>query len=555
MSQKRIGNWACAAAFLAVCVGVLLFLQRFTQSENSFVYPAWETGAVVSAEGAQTPFDPAGLPPELEEGERYRYTMTLPEGREGGTFLVFETTGMETAVFLGETELWYSAADQSPETVNQSQVHLPLPVGGGETLTMDLRPLSDLAIVPPILRLTDDPTDEAGAIAYANYYGLPAGASALALVLLWGLFLLSLSQGRRNWLLLLPVLAAALLTLRRLTMGYGLYFLPQAVQDLGSHLWLEWLAALALALYLVVRRDRVFWRALGRCTAWSAGALVVLGLLSHLRDGYLARYLAILKNQLQAGIWSSTLYWLIWWLVLVCALLAAWDLLRSMAQTQGEARALVLRNRLILESYHDLERKLREGAKQRHEQNHQLAALDAMLQSGDLEGLRRELAAWRQAAIAVSPALYTKNIPFNAMLQDAAARAREIGAAFRAAVVVPEQLAIPDTDLCTLLMNLFDNALEGAARTPEGRERYIVFKARVVNGLLFLSCENTFDGQVKTDGHGRLKTIKSDADIHGFGLTQMRAVAEKYKNILDIRYTEEVFTVQTALKIPQAPAD
>lgn len=58
----------CALAFLVLCAAVLLFLQRFTRSEPAFAYPAWETGAVVSAGGAETAFDPAGLPPELGEG-------------------------------------------------------------------------------------------------------------------------------------------------------------------------------------------------------------------------------------------------------------------------------------------------------------------------------------------------------------------------------------------------------------------------------------------------------------------------------------------------------
>ena len=197
--MKRWFKILSVLAFLGVCAGVLVFLQRFTQSPPPFTYPAWETGAVVSAGGTETAFDPAGLPPELEEGERYRFTLTLPPDRENGTYLIFETAGLEIAVFLDGTEVWYSAADQAPETVNQSQVHLPLPAGGGETLTVDLRPLSDIAILPPLLRLSADPTDQAGAIAYANYYGLPAGASALALVLLWGLFLLGLAHGKRSW--------------------------------------------------------------------------------------------------------------------------------------------------------------------------------------------------------------------------------------------------------------------------------------------------------------------------------------------------------------------
>lgn len=275
--QKRLIRMGYLLAFLAVCAGILAFLIRFTDSESPFTYQDWETGAVVSANGRETPFDPAGPLPALEEGELYRCTTILPADRESGTYLIFETAGLEAAVFLDGMELWYSAAKQPPETVDQSQVHLPLPAGGGETLTVDLRPLADDAIMPPILRLSDDPTDQTGSIAYANYYGLAAGASALALALLWGLFLLGLSQGRRNWPLLLPVFAAAALTIQRLAVGYGSRFLPQAVQSLCSSPWLEWLAVLALALYLIFRRDRAFWRTLGAVAAWSAGTLAVLG--------------------------------------------------------------------------------------------------------------------------------------------------------------------------------------------------------------------------------------------------------------------------------------
>ena len=49
--KKRLMRAGYALAFLAVCAGTLWFLQRFTQAESAFVYPAWETGAVVSAAG------------------------------------------------------------------------------------------------------------------------------------------------------------------------------------------------------------------------------------------------------------------------------------------------------------------------------------------------------------------------------------------------------------------------------------------------------------------------------------------------------------------------
>lgn len=544
-------NWACALAFLTLCGGVTAFLHIFTQVEGSFDYPIWEAAAVISPDGSEATFDPDGPFPALGTGEQYRVSLTLPESREEGTWAVFEAGDLEAAVFLDGQELWRSSSVQATDTVNLTKVQLPLPAGGGEVLTMDLRPLAETGLFPPLLRLTKDPADQAGAIGYANLYGIPAGASALAMVLLWGLFLLGLSSGRRDWKLLLPVVAAGALTAHRISIGYGVYFLPQPVWEFLNGRWLENAAALAFVFYLTLQRRREFWRALGTVAAWSAGGLLVTALISWLRDGYLCRYLVYLVGELRAGIYDGMLYWVTLWLVLICSMLSAWELARSIAHTQGEAQALALRNRLVVDNYRALERKVRESAALRHEFRHRLLAMDAMLQARDLEGLERCVAAWKGEDGMASQLLYTNNIPINAILQDFAGRAQEAGVDFKATVIVPEELPFPDEDLCTLLMNLLDNALEGTARLPEKRQRSIVFKVRVFKGVLVVLCENTFDGRVKTDERGKLLTTKEGPESHGFGLIQMRAVAEKYGSTLDVRYTDEHFTVQTALGLPK----
>ena len=119
---------------------------------------------------------------------------------------------------------------------------------------------------------------------------------------------------------------------------------------------------------------------------------------------------------------------------------------------------------------------------------------------------------------------------------------------------MPEQLPVPVEDLCTLLMNLLDNALEGAARVEVPGERFIRFRAAVKDGYFAVRCENSYAGPLAPDERGRLRTTKTDPEAHGFGLPQMSAVAEKYGSLLDVSYTDRVFTVQTALKLPAAQA-
>ena len=107
-------------------------------------------------------------------------------------------------------------------------------------------------------------------------------------------------------------------------------------------------------------------------------------------------------------------------------------------------------------------------------------------------------------------------------------------------------LQIREDDLCSLLFNMLDNALEAAAQTEQGE---ILCSMQIRRQYLAIRCENTYSGTLRTDENGELLTTKDDASDHGFGLMKMRAIAKKYGSILDISYDENRFTVMTALKL------
>ena len=109
-------------------------------------------------------FDQYAGQPEISEGEYLRFTISLPEGRDDGSYLLIETSGGYVRIIVdGETV--FSSYTAPSEAVNVATVNLPLPAGGGETLVLEIEPEEELSIFPPLLRLTGDPNNNLGTLA------------------------------------------------------------------------------------------------------------------------------------------------------------------------------------------------------------------------------------------------------------------------------------------------------------------------------------------------------------------------------------------------------
>ena len=350
--------------------------------------------------------------------------------------------------------------------------------------------------LPPLARLTPDPMDQAGSIAYANYYSLPAGVMAAFFLLLCALFLLGLYNGVAAWRLLLLIFASAGLAVGPMTEGYGAYFLPETLWRILSDQWLQNLAALAVLAYLLSSREREFWRWLGRVTLWSAAALLACYLVSLATGGYLAIYLnAEVSALFSDGIYRGLLFWLTRWLVAACALLSAFELARRLSRAQAEARALAVKDRVMAENYRSLLEKHHDTAVMRHEWKNQLSALRLLAEGGDSAALEARLDELAGMLDRLDPQQYTEHRAINAILQNA------------------------------------------AARVPAPRRREVNCHIKYHQGHLAVSCVNSCQGPPHVDEAGRLLTEKPGPGEHGLGLVQMRAVAEKYHSRLNIPMT------------------
>ena len=97
------------------------------------------------------------------------------------------------------------------------------------------------------------------------------------------------------------------------------------------------------------------------------------------------------------------------------------------------------------------------------------------------------------------------------------------GVAADFAVFLPRDLPVADMDLCALLGNALDNAIEGSRGAGERR---ITIRCKADKGLFMLRVENTLGGAVQPD----LATTKTDKAAHGFGIPGMREIAALWRH-------------------------
>ena len=105
-------------------------------------------------------------------------------------------------------------------------------------------------------------------------------------------------------------------------------------------------------------------------------------------------------------------------------------------------------------------------------------------------------------------------------------------------------------DLCTLIGNAMDNAIESCEVIPRPENRCIRLYTASKGEAVVLEVRNTFFHRPVL-GHGMPATTKADRLSHGYGLQNMQAIAESYDGSLNCRIDGEEFVLTILLSRTQ----
>lgn len=207
------------------------------------------------------------------------------------------------------------------------------------------------------------------------------------------------------------------------------------------------------------------------------------------------------------------------------------------AAAQTEVQLQVSQNQVQMQQgyYDNLIGQMEEIRHIRHDLRHHRAALAAMIKNGDTQAAEEYIQNWNvlDASMPV-----TGNLVADSLLHYFSTRAKELEFTLQTEVSLPKLPGISEHDLCVLMGNLLENALDAQAYlAPE--QRFVSVRAKSDENSFTLAVDNRFDGTVLQED-GRYVTRKEEVG-HGIGLSSVKTVCKKYDGVLQLETKEDLF--------------
>lgn len=187
----------------------------------------------------------------------------------------------------------------------------------------------------------------------------------------------------------------------------------------------------------------------------------------------------------------------------------------------------------------------------RHDMKNKLLVIGQYIKNGDTDNaLKMCGACGGEVQQSTGTFINTKNSMLNAIVNVKLSQANE--KYIDTQVLVTEALEdVADTDLCIMLGNVLDNAVEAVSKLPEDNRR-IKVKFERKGGYRLIIVKNSI-AQSVLKSNPKLRTTKSDKAMHGIGTKSLEKTVRKYKG--EVHYTEKdgLFCVGIVLPIPNLP--
>ena len=231
-------------------------------------------------------------------------------------------------------------------------------------------------------------------------------------------------------------------------------------------------------------------------------------------------------------------------LIVVCIALptTAFFLIRKLFYHLVDKRIAEFQSDLINKQTEEIQNMYRQMQAWRHDYRNHIQNMKNRLgeDQGELERYLDELA---EDLTQADTSIKTGNVMVDAALNGKLSVAERKGIRLNIKAHIPQGMTMTDVELCSVLGNLIDNAIEACEKLPCDR-RFLRIYIDKFKGQFYLSVQNS-SPSVRRD-RGTYRTTKEGS--HGFGLFRIDRIAKKYGGYVNRQYEEGIFA--TELLVP-----
>lgn len=206
------------------------------------------------------------------------------------------------------------------------------------------------------------------------------------------------------------------------------------------------------------------------------------------------------------------------------------------ARLEADMRNMEHQLKLQARGYMQLTDSIADVKAARHDLRHHLAVISAYVEDGDMDGLKEYLGAYRKNLPEEYEPSLCANYAVDTIVRYYLAQTRRAGAEIDVKIVLPGNAGIPDSELCIVFGNLFENAANSIQRQKKGK-KFIYSRCTWEKGKIVLILDNSTD--------------VLESSNPGIGLSSVKAVADRYEGGVRFEQDGDVYKSSVMLLLPQ----
>lgn len=211
-----------------------------------------------------------------------------------------------------------------------------------------------------------------------------------------------------------------------------------------------------------------------------------------------------------------------------------------------EDKTIIYQNKLMKQQMDEIENIYMTMRGWRHDYHNHIQSLKGYLSLNKVEQMKNYLNELETDLDSIDTLYHSGNLQLDSILNAKLAIAEKGQIRIHCDASIPPQLHVSDLDLCVILGNLLDNAIESCRKIKDPDERFIRVYIGILKKQLYILITNATSETVKQRTDHYFTTKRGD---HGHGLKRVDQVVKKYDGYLNRQNEPGVFATEIVLPL------